>query len=123
MNVLILNHHFNQDIHELEYFNSNMHTIKLISPNYFANQAKRLFPKEVFGADLKLFFKEQYNSNRRKYREIAFKLIYDIYKIYQFDRKLVERMRANQMIQCLTEFTLYTLLKTFSLFGQNKKCC
>jgi len=85
MNVLILNHHFNQDIHELEYFNSNMHTIKLISPNYFANQAKRLFPKEVFGADLKLFFKEQYNSNRRKYREIAFKLIYDIYKIYQFD--------------------------------------
>lgn len=85
MNVLILNHHFSQDINELEYFNSNMHTIKLISPDYFARHAKRLFPNEVFGTDLSIYFKKKYNNYRNKYRKVAFKLIYDLYKIFQFD--------------------------------------
>lgn len=85
MKILILNHHFFQDINELKHSNSKNHTIKLIQPNYFANHAKKLFPEEVFGGNLMAYHKKEYENSRIAFRKIAFELLYDIFKIYQFD--------------------------------------
>ncbi len=85
MNVLILDHHFGQDIDALAQANQGKHTIRTIHPEYFAAAARKLFPASVFGSKLEVYHKPEYEQQRLAYREKAIRLLRDLYKIYQFD--------------------------------------
>ncbi|NQV78545.1 MAG: hypothetical protein HQ490_09355 [Lutibacter sp.] len=85
MKILILNHHFNQDISELLYYKNSLDEIKYINPNYFANLAKSIFPSRVFGGGLSVYLDKEYDSCRNEYKNIAHKYLFELYKIYQFD--------------------------------------
>ena len=85
MNILILNHHFDYDIEALINESNGKHNIKTIRPEYFSERAELIFPKEVFSSDLTAYHKKKYKKNRLTYKQEARKLLFDLFKVFQFD--------------------------------------
>ncbi len=85
MNVLILDHHFAQDIVELQLADDGRHVIRTVSPMYFARVAERFFPRDVWGSDLARYHAAEYAEARTRYRTLAFELLRDLYRVFPFE--------------------------------------
>ncbi len=85
MKVLILDHHFKQDIDSLLLANHVNHEVRTVSPYYFANHALKCFPPPVWGPDFSAYYAPELEQARAEYREVAFQLLFDLYKIFPFD--------------------------------------
>lgn len=85
MKLLILNHHFQQDIDALLAANSARHEVRTISPHYFADAALPLFPEPVWGAEFAAYHAPELTDARLRYRAVAHELLFDLYTIYPFD--------------------------------------
>lgn len=85
MKVLVLDHHFRQDIDALVRSNNAGHVIRTVSPLYFARAAERLFPPEVFSADLSVYHRPCFHETRASFRRLAIDLLYDLYRVFPFD--------------------------------------
>ncbi len=85
MNVLVLDHHFGQDIRALLLKNPGHHRVRTVSPLYFARVAERFFPPVVFDADLASYHAADLAAARAGYRRRAFDLLFDLYRLFPFD--------------------------------------
>ena len=83
--ILIINHHFNQDIDALQFSIGDSFELKVISADMFSVPARKHFPPEFFSGDLSEYHKEQYDESRKQWANIARKILYDIYMLYSFD--------------------------------------
>ena len=85
MNVLILDHHFRQDIEALLLANDRAHVVRTVSPQCFARVAERHFPGDVFDADLSTYHAPELARVREAYGRVAIRLLFDLYKVFPFD--------------------------------------
>jgi hypothetical protein len=85
MKVLILDHHFRQDVDALWRRAPSGTFVRTLSPMVFATEAARLFPAKVFDSDLAAFHAPELARARDEYRAVARQIVFDLYRIFPFD--------------------------------------
>ncbi|MGI8509597.1 MAG: hypothetical protein ACR2MQ_09755 [Gemmatimonadaceae bacterium] len=89
MKVLILNHHFTQDIEALVHASDESDVIRIVAAEAFASVAREVFPAEVFGSDLARYHAPEYASARARYRERARQIAFELYLTFPFEALVV----------------------------------
>lgn len=86
MKVLILDHHFSQDIESLKRAMPERTVLRTISPLYFAWRAQRYLPPKVFLIPgLEEYTRPEYSRHRERWARAARQALHEIYQIYPFD--------------------------------------
>ena len=83
--MLILDHHFKQDIDALTRVASDNDVVRLVSAEFFASRAREIFPRDVFDADLSRYHAPEFASQRATYRKVARDLTSELYLTFPFD--------------------------------------
>lgn len=83
MNVLAINHYFEQDI-EAFVSAGGSHRYWPISFRYFTPAAERVFSKPVF-TGLEAFHRAEYEEQRVRYAQLAQKRVHELYSVFPFD--------------------------------------
>jgi len=83
--VLILDHHFKQDIDALVRVASDNDIVRLVSAEFFASRAREIFPRDVFDADLARYHAPEFANHRATYRKVAAQLTSELYLTFPFD--------------------------------------
>lgn len=84
MNVLFINHHFDQDIEAMTK-EARTHTIRVLHFSYFRKQALRILPKPIIEDHKGAWDSPQYTRERQMWENKARQIIYDYYKVFPFD--------------------------------------
>ncbi|MES2358472.1 MAG: hypothetical protein V4529_09030 [Gemmatimonadota bacterium] len=85
MKVLILDHHFKQDIDALARVASDDDIVRLVPAEFFASRAREIFPRDVFDADLSRYHAPEFANQRAMYRKLAMHLTSELYLTFPFD--------------------------------------
>src|SRR5438046_5324565 len=83
MNILVIDHHFAQDIDSFLYSGSE-HRFWPVSFRYFTSIAESIFPKPVFHG-LHAYFRPEYAGHREEYATRVRARVQELYSVFEFD--------------------------------------
>lgn len=83
--VLVLDHHFRQDIEALSEASGPDDLIRVVGAEAFASVARKIFPPDVFGADYSRYHAPELAAERVEYRCRARRLLFELYQTFSFD--------------------------------------
>lgn len=84
MNVLIIDHHFGQDIDALVRASANDDVTRIVPAELFAARARLVFPADVF-SDLSRYYASELAPQREAYRKVARSVMLGLYLTFPFD--------------------------------------
>ncbi len=84
MNILFINHYFDQDIDAMRK-KAGTHTIRVLHFSSFRKQALRILPKPIMEDHKGAWDDPLYSRERQLWKKKSRQIIYDYYKIFPFD--------------------------------------
>ncbi len=89
MNVLIVNHHFEQDIEALLVSVPQDVEVRIISHTYFSDRARTVFPDIVFTGPLEEYYAPEHELTRARWRREARRVLEELFYLFPMDTVVV----------------------------------